>query len=252
MNKVIGYLWLIWVIMQGPSLHGQSAELFKTGNIAYKAKEYTKAIESYTRVLDSGEVSAALYYNLGNAYYNTGQVPQAILQYERALKLSPSDKNILTNLKIANEELESAVIPIPDFILLRVWRGFAGLFSATVWVIVQFILGILCVLGIYWWRLGDSSTQKLNGFTLMLSTLALLLLSYFAGSTAHDMSEVQQSAIVLQDNKLRISPDDASEEIEALIPGVKVRILDQIDDWYQVSLANKEQGWIMKAGVEVI
>ena len=67
---------------------------------AYQEKKYQQAIKDYESLLHSG-VSASLYYNLGNAYYRTGNITKAILNYERAALLEPGNSDIRFNLQFA-------------------------------------------------------------------------------------------------------------------------------------------------------
>ena len=78
------------------------------------------------------------------------------------------------------------------------------------------------------------------------------MFSYLAGSKAYSSETVQDSGIVMTSSQLIATPNEGAEEIENLSPGVKVRIMDTVDDWYQVLLINKEQGWLLKSGVELI
>lgn len=250
MKQVLITLYLSLFLITG--LHSQTDQLFTTANAAYKQQDYTKAISSYQEILASGQVSPELYYNLGNAYLKAKQVGPAILNYERALRLKPSDKSIQQNLEVAREEVATPITEIPEFFMVRIWKGLSGLFSPTLWMILQFLLGLGFLYGIYLWRIVAEEDKKLKGFMLMLFSLAILLLAYLAGRSAHYQDTRKDTAIVITSDSLRSGPDGRSDEIEPLSSGVKVFILDKIDDWYKVSLVNKEQGWIQAEVVELI
>src|SRR5512145_640824 len=72
--------------------------LVVSGNQHYMNREYEKAIDCYTRVINMGYSASALYFNLGNAYYKQGDYPLAILYYEKARLLDPVDEDIKENL----------------------------------------------------------------------------------------------------------------------------------------------------------
>ena len=229
----------------------QSQEQFKQGNDFYQAKDYASASKAYQTIVDQGYQSAELYHNLANAYYEQSQVAKSILYYEKALKLK-DDTNTATNLQIAEEAIDDSVIEVPDFILLRLWRSIAGIFSSTLWMILQFIFGLAMVYGVYLWRIHQDATKKVKGFGLGLVSLLLLVFTYLAGNTAYKSEVIQDTGIVMTAEALLSQPSEGAEEIEKLSPGVKVRVIDAVDDWYQVLLINKEQGWMLKSGVELI
>ena len=80
-----------------------SSELWEKANAFYATEEYDKAISAYEQILEEGQVSAKLYFNLGNAYYKAGDINKAILNYERAKLLAPQDEDIQFNLNLANQ-----------------------------------------------------------------------------------------------------------------------------------------------------
>ena len=80
---------IIFLSLLPVSLFAQPETFLEQGNHFYQKQQYDKAIESYSKVLNEGYESAELYFNLGNAYYRKGSLGYAILNFERALKLSP-------------------------------------------------------------------------------------------------------------------------------------------------------------------
>ncbi len=234
------------------SLPAQDELLFDAGNEAYKNGDYNTAIENYSSLLSQNLASAQLYHNLGNAYFKNQQLGKALLYFEKAYKVKPSDDNIKKNLNLAREEIDSPVIEIPEFFLLRYWKSFAGLFPSMIWIIIQLLCTLALLYGVYNWRLSRNESGKLRGFTIALVALFLMLLSFFAGRTALKQETSKDSAIVLQQTQLMSAPDKRSEGKESLSEGVKVKIIDQIDDWYKVVLMNKEFGWIEQGQAEVI
>ena len=77
--------------------NAQNDVLFKEGNTLYNSGKYAEAIQKYETVLKTGEHSSALYFNLANAHYKLNNVAPSIYYYEKALQLSPNDKDIKTS-----------------------------------------------------------------------------------------------------------------------------------------------------------
>lgn len=232
------------IILFSITLMSQDGDLFQSAVQAYERQDYQKAITTYKSILDQDLSSTELHFNLGNAYYKNQELGKAILHFEKAARLSPSDSKVQQNLSIARSEVELEVLEVPAFFLLRFWRGCYSLLSSTVWVALQFVLGLLFLAGIYLWRLPSNPEKKLKGFKIAAVSLPLLLLCYFAGASASKHEQDSGSAIVTTETELVLEPHEGGEVLEELTPGVKVLLLDKVDVWYKVSLINKEQGWV--------
>src|SRR3978361_2157821 len=89
-----GFYLLLLLALPLFSLGDTNSSLFEKGNTAYAKAQYDQAIKSYLQIVNSGNQSAAVYYNLGNAYYKTGDISSALLYFEKAHKLSPGDEDI--------------------------------------------------------------------------------------------------------------------------------------------------------------
>lgn len=233
------------------ALAGQEGS-FESANGAYTTGNYKAAIQAYEKLVIEGSVSKEIHYNLGNAYYKDSQLGQAILHFEKALKLAPSDKNIKGNLDIARSEVALEVLEVPPFFVLRMWNAIYGLFSSTVWVIIQILLVLAVIYALYLWTLSRVNKTRLRGLKLLSILVPFLFLTYFLGRSAHHRELAKNDAIVLQNSALTSDPLDNADILEDLTPGVKVRILDKVDTWYKVSLVNKAQGWVHKDAVGVI
>ncbi len=100
---------------------------------AYEKQQYKTAIVHYERILASGQSSANLYFNIGNAYYKDNQLGKAIYYYELARKLSPGDEDIKTNLKIANSKTIDKIDAKENFLAGAIKSGIYSMFSTSGW-----------------------------------------------------------------------------------------------------------------------
>ena len=95
--------WIILIcgILMVNILVAQDAALrMKEANAFFQKKKYEQAIQQYSKLLDEGYQSEALYFNLGNAFFRSNQIGKAILNYERALLVAPNDAEIKHNLSL--------------------------------------------------------------------------------------------------------------------------------------------------------
>lgn len=86
------------LLAEGNALFRQGNDLAATDPAG--AKElYQKAILRFERIVEEGGVhNGKLYYNLGNAYFLSGDIGRAVLYYGRAKRYLPNDANLLQNL----------------------------------------------------------------------------------------------------------------------------------------------------------
>ena len=117
---------IICLYLLAIDIHAQATSpesLIEAGNQAYSSADYATAISQYENVLGSGYESAGLYFNLGNAYFKENNIPAAILNYEKAGKLDPTDENIRFNLDLANSRIIDKMEPLPEFFLKSWWKS---------------------------------------------------------------------------------------------------------------------------------
>ena len=99
---------------------------------AYARGQYQQAIKDYEALLAQG-VSADLYYNLGNAYYRSENITRAVLNYERALLLSPGDRDIRHNLQMARSKTIDKITPESEMFFITWYRSLVNLMSVDAW-----------------------------------------------------------------------------------------------------------------------
>jgi len=223
--------------------HGQ-VDHFEKGNEAYNRKAYSEAIDYYQQLLEQGYSSSELYYNLANAYYETGALPKSILNYERAIKIRPGDKRIANNLEIARQQVSSDILEVRDFIIIRWWKSFSSFLSPLWWMVMQIVLCIASLGSIFYWKYKEESKLRIKGLVSGAIILILFLVSVGAGFQSYNDIHADDEGILMETVELKSGPDERSENLTPLPVGIKVKILDKIEDWYKVQLMNKEEGWL--------
>lgn len=237
----------VWLHAAEPTAQLASA------NQAYQKNDFATAIKGYELLLQQGYRSEALYYNLGNSYYRTNDLGKAVLNYERALLLDPNDADTKHNLQLVQSQLPDEIDPLPDFFLTKWWNGLAGLWSAQVWSILALILLWAGIVGLTLWLLGRVRLHKKIGFIAGSSLLIISLLAFALANNRTKNIQNSGRAVVLQrEIVMRSAPDSESKEVMKLHAGETLKLLDQIGDWYKVSLRNGEQGWLPDQSFERI
>jgi len=258
LNDIYRYVLLIGLLIAVGMLHAQSNDPFERGVKAYQDENYTAAISAFEDVISTGQRSADLYYNLGNAHLQLQEIGKAILNFEKALLISPNDKNVIANLTIAKESILNPLSHIPDFILVEWWRAVSKSVGVSVWILLQIIsLLILLIMAVAkWTRFLPGVKDKLLGWKGAVALLVPALLSVVFLLAAMSKSEMlnhpDQVIIMQEDTSLNDGPDERSNEVTTLSEGVKGKIIDHIDDWYKLQMEDKDEGWVKMDRVEVI
>ncbi|MDR0742904.1 MAG: tetratricopeptide repeat protein [Tannerella sp.] len=249
-RKIIGIFLLLCGIYVYVS--AQEADL-KAAETAYASEQYDRAAELYESVLKNYGDSYELYYNLGNSYYKTGKIAQAILYYERALLIKPGDDDIRFNLEMAKQQTVDKIEPLQEFFLKSWFRSVQNLIGVDSWATIGvfcFVLLICCLVLFFfskWMRL------KKIGFYL---GIVLFIVVVFANVFAYNQKEERvnrNGAIVFSPTvTVKSSPDNSGTDLFVLHEGTKVFIRNTVGDWNEVVLEDGNVGWINKKDITVI
>lgn len=243
-NQVSALLILLFLLLQG-AVWAQPAQLMEEANAAYANKNYQRAIDTYEQILAEGLTSEVLHYNLGNAYFRTQQLGKAILHYEKALQLAPSDGDIQHNLEVAYALQTDEMEPLPAFFLSKWWRGLRGRLSANGWTVFGLLLLWISAGGLLLWLLGKERTQRKRGFLVGIITLVLCTLPFSLALSRKHFDEHSKEAVLLaHETQLHFAPDADSQVVLTVHEGLKVDLQDRISGWYKVRLPNGEIGWL--------
>lgn len=234
------------------SLRADEAQaVFEKANRSFSKKEYQQAVDGYEQLLRSGLQSAALEYNLGNAYHQLGNRGKAVLHYERALVLSPTLSDAQHNLQVVNSGIAGEIEPLPDFFLSRFWKKARMAMGSGTWAALAVVLWWLGFGGWAIWRLGKNRAQKKWGFVVGTCCLLVGLLPLSLSISRANYQQNTKTAIVTAEKaSLRSSPEEISTEIRPLPSGLKINLLETLSGWWRVKLANGEEGWVEGRQVE--
>ena len=240
-------------------LGAQAAEsypdsLFKAGVEAYSAGDWNQAAADWADVAATGLRSKELYFNLGNAYYKGGEIAKAILFYERALRLDPSDADIRYNLEFARNLTQDRIDEVPEFILKTWVRKVNYLLPSNVWAgLSLFLLALalgLCLL----FLLGPTAGARRTGFFTGIAALLLALAAWGFARSQKTAAERHDTAIVMRPvTSVTSSPsNDATKSLFILHEGTKVKVLDEVSGFTDIELADGRRGWITTSDIERI
>ena len=230
-----------------------SAATMKDAEKAYSKGNYTEAIKNYKEMIKQ-QPSAALYYNLGNAYYRKNDITQAIIAYERALKLSPSDEDTRYNLQLAQAKTIDRLSSESDVIFVRWLHTAVYSLSIDAWAVASLVLLLCSLVFVMLYLLATSIKKRKLGFFTAISFFLLFVISFvFAKKQLNDTQNTTKAIIVASIATVKSTPDAKGENAMTLHEGTKVEIVDNsMDDWKGIRLSDKTTGWIPANQLEEI
>lgn len=228
--------------------------LWKSGIDAYNSGKWKEAINSWTQIEQSGVESSRLYYNLGNAYFKSGDYSHSILNYNRALKLNPSASDARYNLSIARNRVQDKIEVLPEFILVTYARKLSYTLSSNVWAVMSIIFFALMLVMLLLFLLSSSKKSRKIGFYTSVISLIICTVSFISAFSQMKAYSRADSAVVMKPAApVKSSPSElSSKNLFVLHEGTEVKLLDTVGEWYNISLADGRQGWIISSDIEII
>lgn len=218
---------------------------FAKANYYYNESRYDTAVIIYERIMEEGFVSAPLLYNIGNTYFKMRNYPMAILYYEKALKLDPTNKEIKQNLAIANALITDKIEPMPVFFLTKWWRNIGNQLSANGWADASLkLFGLLLILLFVYFTARTRGVRKASFFTSILVIILFVCSLIFAYQKHQYLNEQNEAIVMTPTITVKSSPSSSGVDLFVLHEGTKVEIMDKADNWDKVKIADGSVGWM--------
>lgn len=248
---ILTLLLLVSVVMK--AAEPTSADRWEAGNKAYIEGNYDKAIEEYIAILDGGEYSMKLYYNLANAYFKTGANGKAILYYNKALRLAPSQEDIRHNLALAEAQTKDRIAVVPEFFLNRWMRTIRNSMSCTAWSVLSIAsFALVLAFGLLFLLASRLGIRKTGFYGALVALLFMIATTSFAISSRNDMLNHEEAVVMASAISVKSSPDRSATDLFVLHEGTKVKVLTAVDEWVEVVIADGKKGWTLKNNIEEI
>ncbi len=248
--KAITYILLFILSF---SATAQNQQLFNEANSLYNEGKYAEAIDKYQTILASKQQSAELYFNLGNANYKLNNIAPSIYYYEKALQLQPNDADIINNLAFAKNMTVDVIETVPQGPVEKLIKNLTHTLTFNGWakLAVALVFGFILLFLVYYFAY--SSLKKRLAFVGSLILLFLVCVSLLLAFHSYNLDKIDKPAIVFaQESKVNSEPNSRSEEVFRLHEGTKVQILDTVQDWKKIKLADGKSGWISSEAIKAL
>ena len=220
---------------------------------AYVRGQYQQAIAQYEELLKQG-ACADLYYNLGNAYYRTENIPEAVLNYERALLLSPGDRDIRFNLQIARSKTFDKIVPESEMFFVTWYRSLVSLMSVDGWARTALVALALTIILLLVYLFSEKLWLRKAGFFGGVALLVLFVVAnIFAWQQKEELLHRKGAIIFAPAVTVKSTPAANGTDLFILHEGTKVDITDgSMKDWKEIRIADGKEGWIESKHIRVI
>lgn len=259
MKPIYTVIFLLVLLCVHMPLQGAGAESLSTYELkqqadsAYASEHFDVAREMYLQLVGKGE-NAAIYYNLGNTYYRLDSMAQAVLWFERAAQLDPSDDDIRFNLAMARNKTVDRIIPRHEMFFVSAWKTLMHGQSVSEWAysaIAVFTLGLLLV-GLYIYS-SRVALRKVGFFGALLSLLLCVLFNVMAYNL-RQYNDTHTAGIIMEPAvTVRSTPTKSGTDLFVIHEGTRVEIRDNsMRDWVEIQIADGKVGWIERSAYEAI
>lgn len=228
-------------------------ELWQQGEQAYRDGTYAEAVEAYEAILSQNMESAELYYNVGNAYFKDNKLGKAILFYNRALLLDPSDEDTQHNLQFARAKTKDNIEKLPEFFFVRWVREVRDWMSCDAWTLFSLVSLFVAVVALLVYLLVRRVAARKAGFFVMIVAAVLfVIMTLFAASSHTRLTERNRAVVMSSAVSVKSSPDKNSTELFVLHEGTELIVGGVDGEWLEVQIADGRTGWIESNYIEKI
>lgn len=242
MNRIV----IIFLIFTTTVSAGQADSVFVKANKLYQQEKYNEALTLYAEIEGNKIQSDGLFYNMANAYYKLNKIAPAIYYYEKALLLNPGNADAKFNLGFAKRMAIDNIEPLPQTFSQKISEGLIQRLTYNNWawlgVILAFLFAILFLLYHFTYNSGSKRLYFIS--SLVCAFLALIMIS-FAYQNYKTVGENRYAIIFAQQSDIKNAPTLSSEVSFELHEGTKVQILESLDNWKKIKIADGKIGWIV-------
>ena len=230
----------------------QNNILFSQGNSLYNEGKFQDAINTYESILDTENHSSELYFNLANAYYKLNRIAPSVYYYEKALQLSPNDKDIKNNMSFAKNMTIDAIELIPEMGFSKITKNIINRFSFDVWAILSVVFVALFVVLFLTYYFSYSTNRKRLTFLSSILSLFLVLITLMFAFQKYEYEQNDNPAIVFAlESEIKSEPNLRSEIAFKLHEGTKVQVLEIYNEnWTKIKLSDGKTGWISSQDIK--
>jgi tetratricopeptide (TPR) repeat protein len=229
---------IIWTIV----VHARAEDVgasFDAANKLYEQGRFKDAAAAYQGLVKSGQSSAPIFFNLGNAFLKSGEIGKAVAAYRTAARFTPRDPDLRANLQFARNQVQGPTVPTGK------WDQFLGKMTLNEWTVLASALIwawllLLCAL-----QLRPALKPLLRGYVAGLA-IVILVVAFCLGQAIYKNRMQHVAIVIAKDASVHNGPLEESQKAFVAHDGAELLLLDQKEDWLQVSAGPGKVGWLRR------
>ena len=239
---------IVYIVLSFATTSIMAQDAFTEANKNYIEEHYKTAAKNYEKLIDSTQMSAELYYNLGNAYFKSNSIGKAIWAYETALKINPKNEDAKFNLEFVNLKTEVQIDhpepAITEWLKRLLFGPNINLWSYAS-ILSSFIFSFFLLIFFITKSKRRRSVSIMGGMTFFIILCVSTTTAFFHKETLTTSTE---GIVIAKKVDVRISPLKKANVTFKLFEGDKVKLLEENEDWLQIDV-NGNSGWIKKESI---
>jgi len=255
MKKIIFLIFITILTIGTKSVFCQNnyQTIIDSANKYYSDAKYEKAINLYNSIIDKGFESAELYYNIGNAYFKSEDIANAILYFEKAKKIKPNDEDINYNLEVANSRISDKIEEIPELFFVKWWRNIKNLYCVDTWAKISvFTISFFFVLALVYFMSKNNLMRKFSFFSGIILIILFTISLNFSIKKYKSTINQNEGIIFTPSITVKSSPNKNSVDLFVVHEGTKIKVIDELGEWVEIKIANGSVGWLKKENLKMI
>ena len=220
---------------------------------AYRAGDYQKAFKYYADA-QKGGTAVETYYNMGNAHFRMGNYTEAIIAYQRALKLSPANDDILHNIEITSNKTVDRLPVETDVFIVKWYKSLVCSLPIDTWAVTALVtlaFSLICYL--LYLFMENINVRRISFFSSVVLCLFFLFSVLFAYQQRRYLLTHDTGVVTVEMIGVKSSPTQKSGDAFVIHEGTSVTIADaDIKGWYSIRLSDGRQGWVPSSSIELI
>lgn len=224
------------------------------GDSAYSQGRYDDAVRIYETAIENEGSSVELHYNLGNAYFRNNMLGKAILNYERALRIDPTDQDAKANLEYAQAMTKDEVAEQYEIFFVSWFRSIVSLMSLSSWAITAVAAFMLLLVALLFFFFSNKPFLRKLSLTVAIISLFVVIFANVSAISLYSMMNGSSEAVIMREEAyLKSTPDNSGTDLIKVHEGRKVRIIDDsMREWKEVELEEGTVGWLPAVAMERI
>jgi hypothetical protein len=234
--------------------------LYTEAGDLYQAGQYKQAVQLYQQIVAQGVENGAVFYNLGNAYFQSGQLGRAMVNYHRALRYLPRDDDVATNLAYARSLRQDEIERDPvgrELYSRPLWEQRIFGFTERLTLnecgqavsVAYFVFLAFLFVRLFW---TSDLGRLLARYGLGVSVLAGLYLGAGLGWKMVAQARDARGVVVAEEVKVRNGPGEHAAVVFQVHDGAELTLHERREGWLRVSLTPNQTGWVRAGEVEAV